>query len=929
MNYGKNKTSKKQKALASKNARMGKKFLVTFFKATLICLLAITIFAGFAGFGVVKGIIDSAPDISEINVVPTGYSTFVYDQEGNEIAKLVAQNSNRIPVSIDKIPKNLQNAFVAIEDERFYEHNGIDIKGIIRAGVKGITSGNFSEGASTITQQLIKNNVFTEWVNGESTTEKFKRKFQEQYLAMELSKIMSKEEVLENYLNTINLGQNTLGVQAASKRYFNKDVSELTISECAVIAAITQNPSKYNPISHPEYNVERRQKVLDNMLEQGYITEEEYSTAMNDDVYDRIQVVNSDTEETHIYSYYVDELTEEVMKDLQEQLGYTSTQAYYALYSGGLKIYAAQDANIQQICDEEFSNADNYPSGTKVALSYELSVETASGEIVNHSKQMLESYFKEIEGSDFDLVFSDEETARAYVEKYKEAKVGAGDTIIGEKVTITPQPQCSFSIMDQKTGYVKAIVGGRGTKEASLTLNRATNTVRQPGSTFKVVAAYAPALDSAGMTLASVQDDTEYYYSNGRKVSNWYSSGYKGLCTIRYGIEQSLNIVAVKTITDITPQLGFNYLKNFGFTTLVERRENSNGSVESDVIQALALGGVTDGVKNIELNAAYAAIANGGTYIKPIYYTKILDKDGKVLLENIPQTTQVIKDTTAYLLTDAMEDVVTKGTGGACAVSGQHVAGKTGTTSSNKDVWFAGYTPYYTATVWAGYDNNLSLEGDEKNFHKKIWKNIMTRVHENLEKIEFEKPDGIVTASVCSKSGKLARSGLCDCDPRGSMVITEIFAEGTVPKEYCDTHVRANICTMSGAIAGENCPFVQQSGQVFIVRPDSSYVTRADGSKYAGATADSPYEISAAMISAGCPLHGGTGTVNSGTVTTNPNQVQIPGTNETQQPQTQTQQVQPTAIPTTAPPETVLPSDDIGTDSGVIDQSTGLPVGAQ
>lgn len=926
MNYGKNKTSKKQKAIASKKARVGKKFLLTFFKTTLICLVAVVVFAVFAGFGVVKGIIDSAPDISEINVVPTGYSTFVYDQEGNEIVKLVAQNSNRIPVSIDKVPKNLQNAFVAIEDERFYEHNGIDVKGIIRAGVKGVTNGfHFSEGASTITQQLIKNNVFTEWVNGESNVEKVKRKIQEQYLAIELSKVMSKEEVMENYLNTINLGQNTLGVQAASKRYFNKDVSELSISECAVIAAITQNPSKYNPISHPEYNAERRKKVLDNMKEQGYITEQEYESAINDDVYGRIQIVNSDTEETKIYSYYVDELTEEVMKDLQEQLGYTSTQAYYALYSGGLKIYTAQDAEIQKICDEEFANMDNYPSGTKVALSYELSVKTSDGEIINHSKEMLESYFKEIEGSDFDLVFSDEATARSYVEKYKAAKVGAGDEVIGEKVTITPQPQCSFTIMDQSTGYVKALVGGRGTKEASLTLNRATNTVRQPGSTFKVVAAYAPALDSAGMTLATVQDDTEYYYSNGRKVSNWYSSGYKGLCTIRYGIEQSLNIVAVKTITDITPQLGFNYLKNFGFTTLVERRENASGGVESDVIQALALGGITDGIKNIELNAAYAAIANGGTYIKPIYYTKILDKDGKVLLENIPQTTQVIKPTTAYLLTDAMEDVVTKGTGGACAVSGQHVAGKTGTTSSNKDVWFAGYTPYYTATVWAGYDNNLSLEGDEQSFHKKIWKNIMTRVHENLEGKEFEKPDGIVTASVCKKSGKLARSGLCDCDPRGSQVITEIFAEGTVPTEYCDTHVRVNICAMSGAFAGENCPFIQQSSQVFIIRPDSSYVTRADGSRYASATADSPYEISADAIAAGCPLHGGTGTVNNGTVTTNQNQTEVPGT-QTQVPGTQTgtetQQNQ-----TGQTTEVVLPSDDMGADGGVIDQSTGLPVG--
>lgn len=922
MNYSKNKTSKKQKALTSKKAKVGKRFFITFFKATLICVVAVIIFAAFAGFGVVKGIIDSAPEISEINVVPTGYSTFVYDQQGNEIVKLVAQNSNRIPVSIEKIPKNLQNAFVAIEDERFYEHSGIDVKGIIRAGVNGVKNGfHFSEGASTITQQLIKNNVFTEWVNGESTVEKVKRKLQEQYLAVELSKVMSKEEVLENYLNTINLGQNTLGVQAASKRYFNKDVSELTISECAVIAAITQNPSKYNPISHPEYNVERRKKVLDNMLEQQYITQEEYNTAINDDVYARIQVVNSDTEERTIYSYYVDELTEEVMKDLQEQLGYTSTQAYYALYSGGLKIYTVQDAEIQKICDEEFSNPDNYPEGTKVSLSYELSVEKEDGEVINHSAQMLESYFKETEDKDFDLVFSDEETARSYVEKYKEAKLSYNDTIIGEKVTIVPQPQCSFTIMDQHTGYVKAIVGGRGTKEASLTLNRATNTVRQPGSTFKVVAAYAPALDSAGMTLATVQDDTEYYYSNGRKVSNWYSSGYKGLCTLRYGIEQSLNIVAVKTITDITPQLGFDYLEDFGFTTLVERRENSNGSVESDVIQALALGGITDGIKNIELNAAYAAIANNGTYIKPIYYTKILDKDGKVLLENIPQTKQVIRETTAYLLTDAMEDVVTKGTGGAVAFSGQHIAGKTGTTSSNKDVWFAGYTPYYTATVWAGYDNNLSLEGNEKNFHKKIWKSIMSRVHENLEQKDFEKPEGIVTASVCKKSGKLARSGLCDCDPRGSQVISEIFEEGTVPKEYCDTHVRANICTMSGAIAGENCPFVQQSSQVFIVRPDSSYVTNSSGSRYMGQTADSAYEISASTIAAGCPLHGGTGTLNTGTVTTNQNQVEWPG-------QAQTQPEQQVATPTPMPTvEVVMPSEDMGTDGGVIDQSTGLPVG--
>lgn len=225
----------------------------------------------------------------------------------------------------------------------------------------------------------------------------------------------------------------------------------------------------------------------------------------------------------------------------------------------------------------------------------------------------------------------------------------------------------------------------------------------------------------------------------------------------------------------------------------------------------------------------------------------------------------MISPQAAYLLTDAMEDVVTKGTGGAAAVSGQHVAGKTGTTSSNKDVWFAGYTPYYTATVWAGYDNNLSLEGDEKNFHKKIWKNIMTRVHEGLEGTEFEQPEGIVTASVCKKSGKLARSGYCDCDPRGSQVITEKFAQGTVPTEYCDTHVRVNICAMTGSIAGEYCPFISES-RVYILRPDSSYSVTANGSKVLGTTADSPYQITSSQISAGCALHGGTGSVNAQTV---------------------------------------------------------------
>lgn len=860
MNYGKKGTSAKQKALNSNSTKVGKKFIVTFFKAFVICLIGTGICCLFAGVGVIKGIIASAPDISEVNVVPTGYSTFVYDQEGNELAKLVAQDSNRIPVEISQIPKHTQEAFIAIEDARFWEHNGIDIKGILRAGIKGIKEGGFSEGASTITQQLLKNNVFKDWVYEENMIDKFKRKFQEQYLAVELEKTMTKEEILGYYLNTINLGQNTLGIEAASKRYFGKSVKELTISESAVIAAITQNPTKYNPISHPDDNEDRRKKVLNHMLEQGYISDMEYREAINDDVYARIQNVNEETEATSIYSYFVDELTEQVMDDLMEQKGYTSTQAYYLLYSGGLKIYVTQDSRIQKICDEEFSNPDNYPAGTKVGLSYELSVQQEDGTIKNHSQQMLEAHFKK-ESKNFDLVFDTEEEAREVVERYKEEVLAPTDTVIGENVSIALQPQCSFTIMDQNTGYVKAIVGGRGEKTASLTLNRATNTKRQPGSTFKVVSTYAPALDNAGMTLATVQDDTNFNYENGRPVRNWYSSGYKGLCTLRYGIEQSLNIVAVKTLTDITPQLGYNYLLNFGFTTLVEKRERADGKVDTDIIQSLSLGGITDGIKNIELNAAYAAIANGGTYIKPIYYTKILDKDGNILIENTPQTNKVIKDTTAFLLTDAMRDVITKGTGGACAIPGQNTAGKTGTTSSNKDVWFAGYTPYYTATVWAGYDNNVSLVNDEKNFHKKIWKNIMIRVHEGLEQKEFIRPDGIETATVCKKSGKLPIPGLCDTDPRGSMVITEYFAEGTAPTESCDTHIRATICLASGTLASEFCPFELRAEQIFVKRPASSMTVNSDGTTITGETADTPYALTAEQLASGCPLHGGTPTV--------------------------------------------------------------------
>ncbi len=834
MNYGKRGAKKRRRALTAISTRLGKMIAVNFFIALLICCISAGIMGVCAGVGLFKGILASAPDISTLDVRPTGYSSTIYDNQGNQLTKLVAQNSNRVYQTIDKIPVDMQHAFVAIEDERFYEHNGIDIKGILRAGVVALTSRDFSQGASTITQQLLKNNVFTGWTGESSMADKFKRKIQEQYLAVELEKVMDKNMILEYYMNTINLGQNTLGVQAASQRYFGKNVSDLNLSECAVIASITQNPTKWNPISHPENNAERRGRVLDNMLEQGYITKAAYDEAVADDVYSRIQLHNQENEANTIYTYFVDEVTNQVMTDLVEKKGYTDTQAYNLLYSGGLSVYTTQDPEIQKICNEITNDEENYPANTRWLLAYTLSIEHEDGEMENISSELFESYFKK-QDSGFSMLFNDTETAQSYIDRFKEEYLKSGDEVSGEHVSLTPQPQISVSIIDQSTGFVKAIVGGRGTKEASLTLNRATNTKRQPGSTFKVVSTYAPALDAAGKTLASVEVDAPFNYTTGRPVSNWYGGAYKGICTLRYGIEQSLNIVTVKCLTDITPQLGFDYLQNFGFTTLVDRETRADGSVVSDVTQALALGGITYGVKNIELCASYACIANNGTYIKPMYYTKIVDHDGNTLIDNEAETRQVIKPTTAFLLTDAMVDVVTKGTGGSVNFGNMAIAGKTGTTSDYNDVWFAGYTPYYTCATWAGYDNNTKLSGDaEKALAKSMWRKIMARIHENLEYKSFQTPEGITTATVCKKSGKLAVDGLCSLD--GS-AYTEYFAQDNVPTEYCDCHVLGNVCALTGLRAADTCAFKVPG--VFVTSPEKT----ADGEEGSGGTGWCPHSF--------------------------------------------------------------------------------------
>lgn len=774
MNYSKNRLRRRQKEIDSRPVKYRNKIIVIFGELLLIAILIMGITFVGAGVGIMKGIIDSAPDISEIDVIPTGYSTTVLSNNGTPMATLVASGANRKYVTIDEIPMNLQHAFVAIEDERFYKHNGIDIMGIMRAFATGIQNRHFKEGASTITQQLIKNSVLEKtWAAESSMIESFQRKIQEQYLAIELeAQVNNKDWILENYLNTINLGANSLGVQTASERYFGKDVSELTLAECAVIAAITQNPSANNPISHPEKNRKRQQKVLNNMKRLGYITQTEYDEAIAEDVYSNIGRHNSVAEDTNsINSFFTDALIDDVFNDLVNIKGYTETEAYKAIYQGGLTIYSTQDMAIQEICESEVNNVENYEIGTQYSFMLSFDVEEKDGTINRYTHQTMLAHYKEVNNnSDYGINYSSEEAAREAIAEYEEAMCANGGKIVenSESIYITLQPEVALTIIDQSTGEVKAIIGGREEKRSNRNWNRVTDTLRQPGSTFKVIACFAPAIDGAGLTLASTQMDEPFTVGN--KTYHNYDKSYRGWTNIREAITDSVNIVTVKTLQEIGIDLGYKYAEQFGITSLKDTDRNLG----------LALGGLTIGVTNLELTGAYAAIANGGEYIAPTFYSKILDHEGNVLLDSASKERhRVLKEESAWLLTSAMEDVMTSGTG-TKAYFGDDMpqAGKSGTTTSNRDSLFAGFSPYYTCVLWGGYDDNSKQTSTS--YTKLLWHNVMKRLHENLEPKEFKKPSNIVEKEVCKDTGLLPKK---TC-PK----YTEYFASNNVPEETCSSH---------------------------------------------------------------------------------------------------------------------------------------------
>ena len=857
MDFSRKKVKDRLNNTGSEEVREKNRFLM--FLVTLVVGLVVggVLIFGAVAAGVFVQIIRDTPEIESLDQIkPNASKSIIYADDGSIMQELVQSGSNRISVSIDKVPQDLIDAIVDIEDARFFDHNGVDVKGVIRAVVVGLTSGSLSEGASTITQQVIKNNVFD---GGFETNvgDRITRKFQEQALALKVEKQLDKNTILQYYLNTINLGSNCLGVQVAAQRYFGKDVSELDLSECTVIVATTSSPNRYNPITHPEKNQVRRLIVLDKMLEEGHITQEEHDAAASEDVYKRVLSTSEVNSGTNTFSYFTDTVFEDVMDRLQTDLGYSEAQATAMLYSGGLRIYSTMNPEIQAAIEAEVNDPNNYIAGgvnyLEYALSYKLGIRLYNGDEYYYDETNVKRYFREVLGQqDFNNTFSSKEALNQACASYKAYVINEiGGEVISENIIATIEPQTSVVVMDQSTGYVKGIVGGRGDKSeiGSLVLNRATQSTRQPGSTFKVISTYAPALDIKGATLGTTYYDSAYIAGD-KNIGNWWGSSYVGYANIREAIMASANIIAVKCLENtVSESLAYDYVKSFGVTSLVPQ----------DKSPVFCLGGLTYGVSNLEMTAAYATIANMGVYNTPVYWTKVTDANGNVLLSNEVGGKTVIQEETAKLLTSAMEETVSPkyrvfpaenidATNTPCQVSGMHIAGKSGTTNDANDLWFIGYSPYYTMGIWCGYDSNKAY-GNSPGYHKTIWQKIMTRISASTPDKAFDY-SGLEKARICSKSGLLAREGVCDqCGDPDCHIYEEYFTKNTVPTEFCSRHVEFGICTASNHLATDNCPEASVEKKVYLV-PDKK-------DSGASITGDSKFMLPADLIGTSCEIHSG------------------------------------------------------------------------
>ena len=737
--YKKKDRKKKEKKPKSKLRKIiSRVFLVLFFTALVVAGIFV---------GKIYSIMKNAK--LDMSTIAIKYENSVAKDINGETIAVFSGDENRKIVTLAEMSPYLPKAFVAIEDERFEEHNGVDIKRTVAAtakwGLSKIGIGSASYGGSTITQQLVKNLTKED---ERSSTRKIKEMARAYYIEQELSK----DQILEMYLNLIFLGGKTYGVEIASNYYFNKSAADLTLAECAYLAGINNSPNSYNPFVDEESKDKRMESinnriktVLDKMLELGKITEEERNNAYKEVeegiAFEEGQIISN------VYSYHTDAAVEQVIQDLME-LHPDWSREYTSLYvkSSGLTIYTTQNTSIQDIMEEEFEK-------TKYQLTS-----------------------RETKDEDGNYVTS----------------------------------QSAMVIIDHTNGYVVGTVGGLGEKTTSFGLNRATQSTRQTGSSMKPLAVLVPGIDTGIITAASVFDDVPTRFGSYNPGNYNY---YKGLETVRYAIETSQNIPMVKAQQQIGLSTTMEYLKKMGITTLNEEKDNYLG---------LALGGLTNGISPLEMAAAYATIANDGVYIEPTFYTKVVDAEGNTILETKQETRTVMSKSTAYVIKEVLTQPVKSGTASYCWISGISVAAKTGTTDNSKDRWMCGFTPYYTASCWYGFDEaeviNWTLTGNPAGT---LWDNVMTPVHSGLASKYFSstRPDGVVTAKVCKVSGMLAAED-CVNDPRGDQTYTEYFVRGTVPSEKCSCHVKVKICNETGLLANGDC-CTDVTEKVFITRPDA------------------------------------------------------------------------------------------------------------
>ena len=640
--------------------------------------------------------------------------------------------ANRTWVKYEDIPKNLIHACIAIEDKRFEDHQGVDWVTTLKACVK-MFLGRGEAGGSTITQQLVKNITGRDEVT-------VRRKLVEIFSALELEKKYTKKQIMELYLNVIALGENCEGVESASQVYFGKSVSELDLAECAALIGITNNPSIYDPYINADKNKERQVIILDQMLEQKYITQEQHDTAVAEELVLHNASGEASGDEDY-YSYFEDQVINDVVRDLSEKTGYDQTIVRKMLMTGGYKIYSTLNPDVQAAVEEVYQNLDNIP---KTASSQQL--------------------------------------------------------------------QSGIVIIDNKTGDVVAVAGGVGEKQGSLILNRATQSYLSPGSTIKPVSVYAPALELGLITPATVMDDTPYSFTDARHWPKNSDSIYRGLMNINEAVGLSINTIPVKLVAQMTPEYSFEFAKEkMGLSTLVSSYVNAAGDTFSDVdLAPLAMGGLTRGVTVKAMAQAYATFANEGVYREARTYTKVVDSDGKVVLDNTQQSHVAMKDMTAWYITYMLENTVESGTGTAAQIANMTVAGKTGTTTSDFDRWFAGYTPYYTGVVWCGYDDpeEVVLTDSSTNPAIVLWQKVMEQVHDGLANKEFNKPTNVIECTVCRDSG-LLMTDACREDPRGSRAVTVELSLYDVPTQNCDVHKEVEICGASGHVVNEYCKQVE------------------------------------------------------------------------------------------------------------------------